>query len=74
MRKVRVLLGATALGIGIMVTATAAPAQADSIKHAWFSEGACIYGGNMGIQAGWWTTYRCVHGNEQNPNLWFLYA
>ncbi|WP_061290905.1 hypothetical protein [Herbidospora cretacea] len=73
----RKLLVSAALlsGVFLAVTGTAAPAQADSIRYAYYMQSDCYNGGNLGIQWGWWTSYRCsweTHGGQQW--FWFLYA
>ncbi len=73
----RKLLVAAALlsSVFILSTLTAAPAQADSIRYAYYLQADCYNGGNLGIQWGWWTSYRCsweTHGGQQW--FWFLYA
>ncbi|MCG5217329.1 hypothetical protein [Streptosporangium sp. KLBMP 9127] len=75
MRKLRALLVSAALTTGVVLTMTAAPAQAESIRYVYYMEADCHNGGNLGIQWGWWTSYRCVYesyGGSQGR--WFLWA
>ncbi|MEV0203098.1 hypothetical protein [Nonomuraea sp. NPDC050691] len=70
MRKVRTLLVSAALATGVLLSMTAAPAQAESIRYAYYLQSDCYNGGNLGIQWGWWTSFRCSYEN----GYWFLYA
>ncbi|NAS23523.1 hypothetical protein GT755_17705 [Herbidospora sp. NEAU-GS84] len=73
----RKLLASAALvsGVFLTVSVTAAPAQADSIRYAYYLQADCYNGGNLGIQWGWWTSYRCVYQTMGgNQWFWFLYA
>lgn len=71
MRTVRALLLAAAVGVGVLSVA-AAPAQADSIRYAYYLQSDCYNGGNLGIQWGWWTNFNCVY--DSNSHFYFLYA
>jgi hypothetical protein len=74
MRKVRALFVSAALATGMLLSMTA-PAQAESIRYAYFLQADCHNGGNLGIQWGWWTTYRCSNENAGGTAwYWFLYA
>lgn len=75
MRKVRSLAVAAALAAGLTLSVGTAPAQADSIKYVYYFYADCINGGNLGIQWGWWTSFRCVYMDfsTYGPN-WALWA
>ena len=45
-------------------------AQAESIRYVYYLQSDCYNGGNLGIQWGWWTSFRCSYENDR----WFLYA
>lgn len=70
MRKVRALLLSTALATGLVLSVGTAPAQAETLRNVYYYDWDCHRVGNLGIQSGWWTSYRCV----LQYNLWFLYA
>ncbi|KAB8184206.1 MULTISPECIES: hypothetical protein [Microbispora] len=72
MRTVRALLVSAVLTAGLVSVATA-PAHADSIRYAYYYQSDCYNGGNLGIQWGWWTSFRCEWGTG-GGNFWFLYA
>ncbi|GAA3592698.1 hypothetical protein GCM10022419_089510 [Nonomuraea rosea] len=72
MRKVRALLISTALAAGVLVSMTATPAQAESIRYAYFLQSDCYNGGSLGIQWGWWTSFHCDYDN--NSHYYFLWA
>jgi hypothetical protein len=75
MRRIRALLVSVAVATGVLLSIGTAPAQADSIRYAYYLQADCYNGGNLGKQWGWWTSYRCsyeTHGGNQY--FWFLYA
>lgn len=72
MRKVRALLISTALAVGVLLSMTATPAQAESIRYAYILQSDCYNGGNLGIQWGWWTSFRCAYDNSSH--YYFLWA
>ncbi|WP_169983740.1 hypothetical protein [Microbispora sp. H10836] len=72
MRTVRALLVSAALTAGLVSVGTA-PAHAESIRYAYYYQADCYNGGNLGIQWGWWTSFRCEWGTG-GGNFWFLYA
>ncbi|WP_049570588.1 hypothetical protein [Nonomuraea sp. SBT364] len=75
MPKVRALLVSAALATGVLLSMTTAPAQADSIRYAYYMQSDCYNGGNLGIQWGWWTSFRCSYENAGGSQwFWFLYA
>ncbi|MFC6085776.1 hypothetical protein [Sphaerisporangium aureirubrum] len=73
MRKVRNLLVSLTLASGVLLAIGSAPAQADSIRYAYYFQADCYNGGNLGIQWGWWTSFRCEWGTG-GGNFWFLWA
>ncbi|GAA2281924.1 hypothetical protein GCM10010149_28080 [Nonomuraea roseoviolacea subsp. roseoviolacea] len=70
MRKVRALLVSAAVATGVLLSMTAAPAQAESIRYVYYLQSDCYNGGSLGIQWGWWTSFRCSYENDR----WYLYA
>lgn len=75
MAKVRALLVSAALATGVLLSMTTAPAQADSIRYAYYMQSDCYNGGNLGIQWGWWMSFRCSYENAGGSQwFWFLYA
>lgn len=76
MRKLRALAISTALAAGLTLSISTAPAaHAESIRYVYWLQPDCIYGGNFGIQAGWWTTFRCSYQYfGPNSPTWVLWA
>ncbi|SEH00124.1 hypothetical protein SAMN05444920_115103 [Nonomuraea solani] len=70
MRKAATLLASTALATGLALSAGAAPAQAETLRNVYYYDWDCHRVGNLGIDSGWWTSYRCVPQGQ----YWFLYA
>ena len=74
MRKVLALLVSAALATGVLLSMTTAPAQAESIRYAYILQSDCYNGGNLGIQWGWWTSFRCSQDSAGGSPYWFLWA
>ncbi|MEO3811421.1 hypothetical protein ABGB17_20710 [Sphaerisporangium sp. B11E5] len=75
MRRLRALVVSVAIAAGVLFSFGSAPAQADSIRYVYYYESDCYNGGNLGIQWGWWTSYRCVATPfGYNEYRWFLWA
>ncbi|GII80459.1 hypothetical protein Sru01_54410 [Sphaerisporangium rufum] len=72
MRKLRALLLSAAIGTGVLLSTTAAPAHAESIRYVYYLQSDCYNGGNLGIQWGWWTYYHC--DLDYASNRWYLWA
>ncbi|GAA5078880.1 hypothetical protein HNP84_004829 [Thermocatellispora tengchongensis] len=76
MRKVRALLVSALLATGLL-WAAAAPAHAEpTIRYVYVYYSDCLYGGQFGINAGWWTSFSCVYQTwpGSTEGRYFLYA
>ncbi|GAA1255241.1 hypothetical protein GCM10009677_01330 [Sphaerisporangium rubeum] len=71
MRTVRTLLTSAVLGTALAVSlSVATPAHAETLRNVYYYDWDCHRVGNLGIQSGWWSSYRCSY----EYNFWFLYA
>jgi hypothetical protein len=70
MRKVRALLAAGVLASGLVVVASATPAQADTLRNVYYYYWDCNNYGTYGVQNGLWNWYHC----DAQYNFYFLYS
>ncbi|WP_169953310.1 hypothetical protein [Microbispora sp. H11081] len=70
MRKIRALAVVGALVGGLVVTASAGPAHADTLRNVYYSSYDCYRYGDYGVQNNLWSWYHC----DYQYNLWFLYS
>ncbi|MEO3853995.1 hypothetical protein [Acrocarpospora sp. B8E8] len=70
MRKVRALLVAVALASGLVIFATATPAQAETLRNVYFTQSYCLWYGDYGVQNGLWTSFHC----DLTYGYWFLWS
>ena len=77
MRRVRMMLVALAVALGLVLVAPAEAAFAETLRNVYYYNWDCNRYGTYGVQNGLWPSYHCDFYPSQGApegGFWFLYA